>query len=383
MAQRKVVVAGASGLVGLAAVRRFSELPGWEVVGLSRRIPRGLERAQLVSLDLLDPQACERVVAEVGVGATHLVYAALQELPGLEPGWLDQDTIERNGAMLRHLFEPLLRVAPALEHVSLLHGTKAYGRRFRGLDGLHLPLREREPRREHPNFYFVQEDYVRAKQSERDFALTLFRPTVIYGDAAGANMNALLPIGVYAALERAQGRPLSFPGESYEHHVREAVDCDLVAAALTWAAQDRSAWGGTFNLTNGDTYSWPHVWPAIAQELGMEVGPVQPMSFVEDLPKRDAEWAELVDRYDLQAAKSITDFVGYNSLVMADWMMDGLRDGNSPSGPILNSTIAARQAGFHDCMDTEDMFRKWFRRLQERRVLPPQQPARAGRPVTA
>src|SRR5690606_1197698 len=129
------------------------------------------------------------------------------------------------------------------------------------------PLREREPRRPHPNFYFVQEDYLREKQRDHPFALTVFRPTVIYGDAPGANMNPLLAIGVYAALERAAGRPLAFPGPSYQHRVMEAVDCDLLARALVWAATDRAAWGGTFNVTNGDTFSWPHVWPAIAAEL--------------------------------------------------------------------------------------------------------------------
>jgi nucleoside-diphosphate-sugar epimerase len=380
MTRRKVIVAGASGLVGLAAVRRFAQRGDWEVVGVSRRVPPAIAGARLDSLDLLDAQACGRLVDELGSGTTHFVYAALQELPGLADGWFDPDMIERNGAMLRNIFEPLLRAAPDLEHVSLLHGTKAYGAHHPelGLDGVHLPLREREPRREHPNFYFVQEDYLRHKQADSDFALTVFRPTVIYGDAPGANMNPLLAIGVYAALERAQGRPLSFPGESYEHRVVEAVDCDLVAEALAWATTDRNAWGATFNLTNGDTFSWPHVWPAIAEELGMEPGPVAPMSFVEDLPKRDAEWAELVERHGLHASPSIVDFVGYNSLVYADWIVSGTRVRGTPGGPSLNSTIAARLAGFHDCIDTEDMFRKWFGRLQERGVLPPAQRVPAG-----
>jgi nucleoside-diphosphate-sugar epimerase len=376
---RKVLVAGASGLVGMAAVRRFAAAGGWEVVGLSRRAPAPIEGATFVSLDLLDPAACEAVLERIGPGTTHLVYAALQELPGLAEGWIDPATIERNGAMLRHLVDPLLAAAPALEHVSLLHGTKAYGmhRPDLGLDGLHLPLREREPRREHPNFYWVQEDHLRARQADHGFALTVFRPTVIYGDAPGANMNPLLAIGVYAALERAAGRPLAFPGAQYEHRVMEAVDCDLVASALEWAARDRAAWGGTFNLTNGDTFSWPHVWPAIAEELGMAVGPPVPMSFAEDLPRRDAEWAALVARHGLAAAPSITDFVGHNSLVYADWMVAGSRVRGTAAGPALNSTIAVRRAGFHDCMDTEDMFRGWFRRLQERGVLPPR-PARAA-----
>ena len=30
-----------------------------------------------------------------------------------------------------------------------------------------------------------------------------------------------------------------------------------------------------------------------------------------------------------------------------------------------------RQAGFTECMDTEDMFRKWFARLQETGTIPP------------
>ena len=39
--------------------------------------------------------------------------------------------------------------------------------------------------------------------------------------------------------------------------------------------------------------------------------------------------------------------------------------------PMLVSTIKLRQAGFHECMDTEDMFRKWIKRFQELRWLPP------------
>jgi hypothetical protein len=45
-----------------------------------------------------------------------------------------------------------------------------------------------------------------------------------------------------------------------------------------------------------------------------------------------------------------------------------------PPPTTLVSTVKARQAGFSDCMDTEDMFRKWFRRFQERRWLPAADP---------
>jgi hypothetical protein len=39
--------------------------------------------------------------------------------------------------------------------------------------------------------------------------------------------------------------------------------------------------------------------------------------------------------------------------------------------PALVSTIKLRQAGFAEMMDSEVMLRKWFRAMQERRLLPP------------
>lgn len=364
--QQKVVIAGASGLVGHAAVEHFASLQGWDVVGVSRRVPDDLPGAEVVSVDLMDAAACERVFGEMG-DVTHLVYAALQEAPGLRPGWFDPELIERNASMLRNLFEPLERVAP-LEHISLLHGTKAYGGHYFGPEGARIPLRERDPRRDHPNFYFVQEDYLHEKQRGASWRMTTFRPTVIYGDAGGNNMNPLPAIGAYAALLREEGRPLDFPGQGETPSLREAVDADLVARALSWAATAPNVDGEAYNLTNGDVFMWENIWPAIAETFGMEPGEHRPMSLAEELPKRDREWASLVEKYDLRVPKTIVEFVGWNSLVYADGILGGTRRGTLPT---LNSTVKARQAGFHDCMDTEDMFRKWFERMQRTRLLPP------------
>jgi hypothetical protein len=229
-------------------------------------------------------------------------------------------------------------------------------------------LRERQPRVEHPNFYFLQEDYLRAKQNGMSWALTVLRPTVIYGDAIGTNMNLIPVLGAWAALLREEGRPLDYPGRQLSSQLKEAVDADLVARALEWAAEFPSDAAGTFNLTNGDTFLWQEVWPAIAEAFGMAVGSHHPTQLAEELPARQSQWAAIVDRYGLQAPRNILDFVGYNSLVYTDQLLAG-RD--PTVGPVLNSTIAIRQAGFGECMDTEDMFRTRFRRLQQARVLPP------------
>jgi uncharacterized protein YbjT (DUF2867 family) len=76
MADKKVVVAGATGLVGHAALRHFGTVGGCEVVALSRRKPRALYGARHVAVDLTDPVQCQRAAVELQ-GATHLVYAAL------------------------------------------------------------------------------------------------------------------------------------------------------------------------------------------------------------------------------------------------------------------------------------------------------------------
>lgn len=368
MTQHKVLIAGASGLVGQAAMRHFASLPGWDVVGVSRRPPARHDPSQWLSLDLDDESACRMALSRLD-DVTHVVYAAVHELPGLSPGWVDEEAMQRNAAMLRHVMDPLLATAD-VRHVSLLQGTKAYGLHHPsvGFAGARNPLRERHPRVEHPNFYFLQEDYLRAKQEGQPWGLTVFRPTVVYGDALGTNMNLIPVLGAWAALLRDEGRPLDFPGRMLSSQLKEAVDADLVARALAWAALSPSAAAGTYNLTNGDAFRWQEVWPVIAETFGMEAGGHRPTALLEELPARQAQWASMVERYALRSPMSIVDFVGHNSLVYADQLLSGH---DSPVGPLLNSTIAVRQAGFHDCMDTEDMFRKWFGRLQQERLLPP------------
>jgi nucleoside-diphosphate-sugar epimerase len=364
----KVLVAGASGLVGHAAVERFVA-SGWDVVGVSRRVPGDLEGAELLSVDLTDAAACESAFGGMA-DVTHVVYAALSETPGLFAGWLEDENIERNGAMLRNLFEPLLAASKGLQHVSLLHGTKAYGLHHPDVSPsqVHNPLREREPRIDHRNFYFLQEDYLEEKRKGASWSMTVFRPTVIYGDAIGNNMNPIPAIGAYAALLRERGEPLHFPGRAGAQLLREAVDARLVASALEWAATSASAAGGTYNLTNGDVFTWTWAWPAIARALGMEPGGERECALAAELPAASDEWAAIVRKYGLAAPEDITAFVGENSMVYTDMVLSGSR-GERPQ--MLNSTIAARQAGFADCVDSEDMFVELLRGLQEKRLLPP------------
>ncbi len=362
MARKKVLVAGASGLVGFAAVRHFVSLDEWDVVGVSRRIPDGLEGATLLSVDLQDQARCTEVFSQMH-DVTHVVYTALYEKPGVVQGWRERDQMETNLRMLENLFEPLKGAATQLQHVSLLQGTKAYGAH---IEPFPAPARERWPRHQHENFYFLQEDYLREQQQGKDWSWSIFRPQLIFGEALKGNLNVLPAICVYAALRKEAGLPLSFPGGP--PYVFEAVDADLLARSLAWAATSPNARNETFNSTNGDVFVWQNVWPTIADALGMEVGPPEPMCLTEEMPKRAADWAAIVDKYQLRAPRNMLDFVG-GSFELTD--LSFAYGASEPPPPIIVSTIKIRQAGFHECMDTEDMFRDLIKRYQDLGWIPP------------
>ena len=80
-----MLVVGASGIVGRAALAHFSQLPGWRAIGLSRRSP-DLVGVEHIALDLMDSSACEHTAAQLHQ-VTHVIYAALFEKPGLLAGW--------------------------------------------------------------------------------------------------------------------------------------------------------------------------------------------------------------------------------------------------------------------------------------------------------
>jgi nucleoside-diphosphate-sugar epimerase len=357
----RVLVAGVSGVVGFAAAHHFSML-GWDVLGLSRRRPARLDHVEHVSVDLADADSV-RAAADRFDGITHVVYAALFEKPGLVAGWRERDQMERNRLMLANLYEALSDTAE-LRHVSLLQGTKAYGAH---IEPMAVPGRERNPRHRHENFYWLQEDYLRERQAaDGGWHWTILRPQVIYGEAQGGNMNALPAFGVYAALLRADGRPLDFPGGVAP--ISEAVDADLVARMLAWAATEPAAADEVFNVTNGDVYSLRNVWPVVADAFGMEVGADVPASLAETMPPREADWARLVERFALTAPTSLGAFVG-QSFIYAD-LVSGYGQTRLRS-PSLLSTVKARHAGFADCVDTEDMFARLIANLQQARLLPP------------
>jgi nucleoside-diphosphate-sugar epimerase len=356
-----VLVAGARGVIGEHTARHFAA-SGWRVVGLARR--PALEPVPGVHhrrVDLTDATATRQTIAEAALDISHVVYAAVQEDPGLYGGWSSVEHLERNLSMLRNTIEPLLDLGAPLQHVTLLQGTKAYGVH---LGPRPVPSKEHRPRDEHLNFYFAQEDWLRSRRDGAPWAITVLRPQIVFGTALGSAMNPVAAIGAWGSICRELGRPLCFPGGP--PHVSEGVDADLVARVARWAATSAAAHDETFNVTNGDVFTWRDVWPTIAAALEVDVGPDEPGSLAALLREHRDTWREIVDRHRLRAPHDIDAFVG-QSAIYADGLMAGHRD---PRMPVLVSTIKLRQAGFADCCDTEAMMARHLSDLRRRRFLP-------------
>ncbi len=360
---KKVLIAGATGLVGAAAMKHFALAGNCEVLALSRRRPAETFGTRWLPLDLTDAAACA-VLAPEFAGTTHLVYAALHERPGLVAGWREDEQIRTNEAMLENLFAPLERAAPGLRHVTLLQGTKAYGVHVRPLT---VPAREnRSEMHEQPNFYWNQEKFLRAAQQGKSWHWSILRPVLIVGASVGSAMNVIPALGVYAAMMRRAGRTkLDYPGGV--GRVAQAIDADLLARCIAWSGESPRAQNEIFNITNGDVFVWPNVWPAIAAALGFEAGEHVPLSLDRDIRPREAEWAEIRAAHGL-ASGSLRDFVGL-SFEYADYTMGFGR--TQPGPPALVSTIKLMQAGFTEVMDTEAMFARSFAEMQAMKLLPP------------
>jgi len=353
-----LLVAGATGIVGSAALEHFSSLPGWSVVALSRRAP-AVPGVRHVAADLTDAAATRHALAGCG-DVTHLLYTALHEKPDLVAGWRDEDQMRVNLAMLTHLMDALLPVARGLRHVTLMQGTKAYGLHHVQVP---VPAKEHWPRAPHAVFYWPQEDLLRERQAGARWQFSILRPQLILGHAAGSPMNVIGAIGAYAAICRELGEPLRFPGGG--RYVHAASDSRLIARAAAFCATRPQAAGQTYNVVNGDMLVWQDLWPSVAAHFGMPVGEPRPLRLAEAMPAHESTWARLVQRHGLQPF-TLAQLLG------SSWQFTDRTFGYGLDAPLdrIVSPIKLWQAGFEHAQDTEDAVRYWLARMQQARLLP-------------
>lgn len=354
----KALIAGALGVVGRANLEYLSGHTDWDIVALSRRAPDFESRAQFVSADLTDP-ASVKAALRAHPDITQVIFAALHEQASLVAGWTEADHIRVNLGMMKNLLDAVEEIPPGLRHFALMHGGKAYGVHL-GPPPL-VPSRESDPRTMPPNFYYDQEDFLRERQRGKSWSWTIFRPPAVCGFAVGSPMNTILTVGIFAAVSRELGLALRFPGAP--GHLKDACDARILAKAVHWACGNPHAANEIFNVSNGDAFMWEQVFPAIAKVFSMECAAPHTMSLGRVMADKAAVWDDIVKKHQLRPYK-LAQLVP--SWEYADFTF---RHRQTPYESV-QSTIKIRQAGFHDCIDTQTMFVEQLQALQQARILP-------------
>jgi len=350
MKQNTALIVGAHGVIGSNLASHLAALGNWDIVGLSRRGGSSQGSVRHIAVDLLDFRDARETLGGLH-DVTHIFYAAYQD----RPSWAE--LVEPNVAMLRNVVDTVEPIARNLRHISLMQGYKVYGAH---LGPFKTPARETDANHMPPEFNADQQDLLEDRQVGKSWGWSALRPSVVIGQALGNPMNLAIAIAVYASMSRELGLPLRFPGKAGAYDkIIEMTDAGLLARATVWAATDERCANQAFNITNGDLFRWNEMWPKIASSFGIETAPSLPMSLDTIMADKQPLWDKMKARHGL----ADTPYADVSSWRFADfvfgWDYDFFADGTK-----------ARRFGFHDFVDTEEMFMRTFSELRQRRIIP-------------
>ena len=348
------VVVGALGVIGRYIVEKLASLPDWQVIGLSRRKGEDAPRVRYIPVDVLDQSDVEAKLSGLR-DVTHVFYAAFQAAPGAAANYATN--IAANRDMLANSVSAIDRASPALERVVLVTGTKYYGSH---LGPFKTPAREDDPRHMPPDYYFDQIDWLADYQRGKRWSWTELRPQTLCGFAPGTPMSILPVIAVYAAISKELGLPLRFPGKPGAFRsIYQVTESTHIANASWWAATEPRCANQAYNITNGDYFRWCNLWPRIAQVFDMPAGDVQTISLVGHMGDKAPLWERMVARHGLKPYRydEIVAWPFGDYVFGCDW-------------DVMTSTTKARQHGFHDVVDSEEMFVRLLTRFREQRIVP-------------
>ncbi|MEO7729203.1 MAG: SDR family oxidoreductase [Burkholderiales bacterium] len=349
MPAKTALIAGASGLIGRRIAEHLIATGGWDVIGLARsaRTSAGM---RWIAVDLNDPADCARKLGELNE-VTHVFYAARYDHPEGVP-----ESVEINTAMLVNLVRAVESVAQ-LEHVHAVHGSKYYGTQ---LGPVPVPLTEDSARANNRNFYFEQEDFLRAQSRGKRWSYSTSRPHSFCDPAVDYARSASLVIAVYAAVQRELGLALDFPGTPASFEVRtEFTDTALLARCIAWMAQEPRCANQSFHVINGDYPRWADLWPGIAQIFGMPAGAPGNVKLAAYMADKGGVWDGIVKKHGLKPTK----LAAIALWPYGDYLL-------RPEWEIHSSMNKARAAGFSEALDSGEMFAGHFAHYRTEKIIP-------------
>ncbi|MCJ7935771.1 MAG: SDR family oxidoreductase [Chryseobacterium sp.] len=343
------LVVGANGVIGTKLIKYLEKLGTWDIVGLSRRGGMNTDKVRYIAVDLLDPEDCTKNLTSL-TDVTHIFYAAYQD----RASW--SELVQPNLDMLMNVLSTVESVAKSLQHVSLMQGYKVYGAH---LGSFKTPAKETDAGHMPPEFNISQQQYLEQQQSGKTWTWSAIRPSVVGGTATGNPMNLVMVIGVFATISKQLGIPLRFPGKAGAYGtLLELTDSTLLAKAMVWAATNSQCANQAFNINNGDLFRWNEMWPKIAAYFKMETAPPLPLPLQTMMADKETLWETIRKDYALEYSFKEVSSWAFGDFVFS-WDYDFFADGTK-----------ARRMGFHEFVDTEQMFYELFDEMRHKKIIP-------------
>ena len=282
---------------------------------------------------------------------THVFYTAYQD----RPTWAE--LVPPNLAMLVNVVDAIEPVARRLSHISLMQGYKVYGAH---LGPFKTPARETDPDHMPPEFNVDQQAFLERRQQGAAWTWSAIRPSVVCGFALGNPMNLAMVIAVYGAISKELGVPLRFPGgPAPTTSLLEMTDAEMLAKATVWAATEPVAANQAFNINNGDLFRWEEMWPKIAALLRIPTAPAAHAHSTTVMADKGPSGTEMTQARPRADSYSEVSSWAFGDSVFS-WDYDMFADGSK-----------ARRHGFHDYVETEQMFLDTFDNMRARSIIPP------------
>lgn len=343
------LIVGANGVISTNLIEHLSSLGNWDIIGLSRRGGTDHDQIRYIAVDLLDlTDTVNKLSALTTV--THIFYAAYQD----KDSWAA--LVEPNLRMLVNVITAIEPVAKSLQHVSLMQGYKVYGAH---LGPFKTPAKESDAGHMPPEFNTSQLQYLQQQQIGKQWTWSAIRPSVVGGTAPGNPMNLALLIAVYATISKKLNIPLRFPGKIGAYHtLLEMTDATLLAKATVWAATEPQAANQAFNINNGDLFRWKDLWPKIAKYFNMEVDTPLPLNLQTMMSYKENIWEDIQKQQGLNYNYQEVSAWAFGDFVFS-WDYDFFADGSK-----------ARRFGFHEYIDTEQMFFRLFDEMRNKQIIP-------------
>lgn len=351
MDNKTALIAGATGAIGAAVASELSRNRQWSVYGLSRNAPTSpLPNVHYINTDLSNRRQCTDDLASLK-NITHVYYCGR----ATHAEQVLEDT-ESNLQLLSNLLHAVGN-ATRLAHVHLVQGGKYYGVH---VGPFPTPAKEQQTRAPIRNFNYDQQDFLSAASRQGGWTWSASRPnTLIHYSPANAR-NLVSSIGAYAALCKAMGAALDFPGPDQAYHsITQATSLDLLARGIAWMSTTEHCANQGFNITNTDLFRWSSLWPKIANAFDMPAGTVRPMQLGDVLAERQSLWRQICEQHSLKQTDlgQIANWGYLDATLIRTW--DEIFCHNK-----------VRSLGFHDWDNSEERFMQILNQYRSSGFLP-------------